>query len=169
MEQAMAQLHGKRATPRREGGLSLIEILVGVVIGMIGIVVIFQVLAVTEDRKRTTVHGSDAQTSGAVALYQLQRDVQLGGNGFGMAHSRQLGCMVRMYDAKRPTDLLDFPLRPIEIADDLALPGSKTISVLWGNPNAFVVSPSRLLAWVREDAVARPTNFDVKEGRTGLD
>ena len=44
--------------------MSLVEILVGVLIGLIGIVVIFQVLSVSENRKRTTVQGSDAQSAG---------------------------------------------------------------------------------------------------------
>ena len=79
----MAKLNMKQPGRRRERGMSLVEILVGVLIGLIGIVVIFQVLSVSENRKRTTVQGSDAQSAGAIALYTLQRDVQLGGYGFG--------------------------------------------------------------------------------------
>jgi type IV pilus assembly protein PilW len=98
--------------PSRERGLSLIEILVGIVIGMIGIVVIFQVLAVAEERKRNTTVGSDAQSSGAIGLYLLQRDLQLGGYGFGAADTRQLGCTV---NASRGGVNFSFPLIPIEI------------------------------------------------------
>jgi len=77
----MATPNTGRAGPKPSRGLSLIEILVGLVIGMIGIVVIFQVLAVSEDRKRTTVQGSDSQSAGSIALYSLQRDVHRALNG----------------------------------------------------------------------------------------
>ena len=97
---------------RRQCGLSLIEILVGIVIGMIGMVVIFQVLAVAEDRKRNTTVGSDAQSSGAIGLYLLQRDVQLGGYGFGAADTKQLGCGVK---ASHGGAAFTFPLIPVEI------------------------------------------------------
>ena len=57
-------------------GFSLIELMVGVLIGMIGIVVIFQMLDVSEKRKRTTGAGADAQISGTMALYSLERDLR---------------------------------------------------------------------------------------------
>ena len=75
----------KSAMSRNQRGLSLVEILVGVLIGMIGIVVIFQVLAVAEAQKRNTTHGADAQSSGAIGLFAMQQDVQLGGYGIGVA------------------------------------------------------------------------------------
>ena len=73
----------RAATRLPERGMSLIEILVGIVIGMLGILVIFSVLAVAEGRKRTTTAGTDAQMAGAVALFSLERDVKQAGYGFG--------------------------------------------------------------------------------------
>ena len=61
--------------------------MVGVLIGMIGIIVIFQMLDVSEKRKRTTGAGADAQISGTMALYSLERDLRQAGLGFGMAAS----------------------------------------------------------------------------------
>ena len=57
-------------------GFSLVEIMVAAAIALIGIVVIFQVLAVWEERKRTTSSGSDAQIAGTIAMYNLDRDVR---------------------------------------------------------------------------------------------
>ena len=108
----MAKLNMKQPGRRRERGMSLVEILVGVLIGLIGIVVIFQVLSVSENRKRTTVQGSDAQSAGAIALYTLQRDVQLGGYGFGGAHSKQIGCLVQASDKGDTTPVPPVPPRP---------------------------------------------------------
>jgi type IV pilus assembly protein PilW len=127
------------AAPRRMRGMSLIEILVGLVIGLLGILVIFQVLSVSEDRKRTTVHGSDAQSSGAIGLYQLQRDVQLAGYGFGGAHTTQLGCIVRAWDLLPTSRAIDFRLYPVEIAQG-AGGAPDTIRVLYGSSDQLVAS-----------------------------
>jgi len=152
---------------RRQRGLSLVEILVGVLIGMIGIIVIFQVLMVTEQRKRTTTHGSDSQTSGAIALYTMQRELQVAGLGFGTAHTRQLGCTVHVFDAVRPTDNVDFKLVPIEITQG-AGGAPDEIAVLWGSPTKFVTSGTAQRSW----AAATPdaTIFEAQSGgRSGLD
>jgi type IV pilus assembly protein PilW len=62
-------------------GFSLVELMVGLVIGLLATLVIMQVFAVFEGQKRTTTGTSDAQTNGSVALYSMQRDVQLAGFG----------------------------------------------------------------------------------------
>lgn len=135
----MANPKTRSSAPRRIRGMSLIEILVGLVIGLLGILVIFQVLSVTEERKRTTVHGSDAQSAGAIGLYQLQRDVQLSGYGFGGAHTRQLGCLVRAWDVLPPGRSMDFRLYPIEVVQGAA-GAPDTIRVLYGSSDQFVAS-----------------------------
>jgi type IV pilus assembly protein PilW len=135
----MATLKTKLPARRRNRGMSLVEILVGVVIGLIGILAIFQVLAVAEDRKRTTVHGSDAQSAGAIALYQLQRDVQLAGYGFGGANTKQIGCLVRAWDATPPGKSIDFRLYPVEIVQG-AGGAPDTLRVLWGNSDQFITT-----------------------------
>jgi type IV pilus assembly protein PilW len=160
----MAKLQTRYPAPRRSRGMSLIEILVGVVIGLLGILVIFQVLAVSEDRKRTTVHGSDAQSAGAIALYQLQREVQLGGYGFAGAHTKQVGCLVRAHDALRtgaagyPKDFT-FRLYPVEIVQGAA-GAPDTVRVLWGSSDQFITSR----AWTTSGA-----NKAMSGGRGGLD
>jgi type IV pilus assembly protein PilW len=139
--------------------MSLIEILLGMVIGMLGILVIFQVLAVAEDRKRTTVHGGDAQSAGAIALYQMQRDVQLGGYGFAGAHTKQIGCLVRAWDVGPPPKAIDFRLYPVEIVQGAA-GAPDTIRVLWGNSDQFITTR----AWT-----ASGTNKTMSGGRAGFD
>ena len=63
-----------------QSGFSLVELLVGVIIGLLGTLVIFQVFAVNEGQKRTTTSGSDAEQSGAFSLYNLITNVRMGGN-----------------------------------------------------------------------------------------
>jgi len=80
---------------RAEVGFSLIEIMVGLVIGMLGIMVIFQVFAVSEGQKRTTTSGSDAQQNGGYAMYLLASHVRAAGSGFAIATTPNLlGCNI---------------------------------------------------------------------------
>lgn len=62
-------------------GLSLIEMLIGVLIGMITTVVVFQAFSLNERQKRVTTGAADAQTNGALALFSLERDVRMAGFG----------------------------------------------------------------------------------------
>ena len=109
------------STRRRESGLSLIEILVGLVIGLIGIIVMMQVYALSEGRKRTTTAGSDAQNSAFIALDTLQRAVTQSGAGF--AHTRLLNCNIQLPNGN------PIPLAPVII-----------------NPPNTVIPPSTLPA-----------------------
>lgn len=128
--------------PRQIGerGMSLIEILVGIVIGMLGILVIFSVLAVAEGRKRTTTAGTDAQMAGAVALFSLERDIKQAGYGFGtFGASNPINCTVDAYDALRGggSQDFDFPLAPALITQGAA-GAPDTLAILYGNTDLIV-------------------------------
>lgn len=75
---------------KRLKGFSLVEIMVAMVIGMFGIIVMMQVLALSEERKRTATGGSDASSEGVMALYALQRDIRVA--GYGIGDTKVLGC-----------------------------------------------------------------------------
>lgn len=62
-------------------GFSLVEVMVGVVIAMLGIIIIFQVFSVSEGIKRTTTSGGDALQNGASSLLALERSLKEGGYG----------------------------------------------------------------------------------------
>jgi type IV pilus assembly protein PilW len=66
---------------RKIRGFTLIEIMVGLVIGLIATVIIFQVFAVSERQKRTTTGTSDAQGNGAIAMFMLERHMKMAGAG----------------------------------------------------------------------------------------
>lgn len=149
--------------PRREQGLSLVEILVGVLIAMIGIVVIFSVLAVAEARKRTTTAGSDAQTAGAIALFSLERDLKQAGYGFGrFGVSNPMNCVVDAYDAQRPVPDFDFNLAPIMINQG-AGGAPDTVISFYGNSNLVVAGK----AFVGSSASTKQTSSSLG-GRIGL-
>jgi len=75
-------------------GFSLVEIMVGMVIGMLGIIVMMQVFALAEAQKRATTGGGDAQSNGAIALYGLQRDLRQA--GYGISDVNLVGCSVQL-------------------------------------------------------------------------
>ncbi|MDB5872864.1 MAG: pilus assembly protein PilW [Ramlibacter sp.] len=76
---------------RRSLGFTLIELMVGVVIGLLATLAVTQVMVSSEGQKRTTTSGSDAQVNGALALSSLQRSFQQAGYGFTTVPSL-MGC-----------------------------------------------------------------------------
>ena len=117
-----------------QSGFSLLEIMVGVVIGILGIVIIFQVISVFEGRKRTTGTGSDAQIAGNIAMFNVERELKLAGNGFGT--STFMGCTVAAYDSNNPAPSFNFPMIPIKITQGGNNPD--TLVVLSGDANMLV-------------------------------
>ena len=135
----------KREVPRpAQAGLSLVEIMVGVLIGMIGIIVIFQMLATSEARKRTATAGSDVQVSGAIGLTSIERDVREAGYGFSSAGydtgiTPVMGCTVNAYDTGRPTPAFTYRLTPVQIIQGTGA-ASDSVIVLRGNGGTFPAS-----------------------------
>jgi type IV pilus assembly protein PilW len=115
-------------------GFSLIEILVGIIIGMVGLLVIFKTVAIWDNNTRTTVSGGDSQVAGTLAMFNLERDIKQAGMGFGAAPAGVMGCTVAGVDGGRN---LNFPLRPVTITAGAAS-APDTITVLAGNSSFFV-------------------------------
>jgi type IV pilus assembly protein PilW len=61
--------------------VTLIELMVGMVIGLLATLVITQVAKVFEGQNRSATSGADAQVNGALALQTLQQDLQMAGYG----------------------------------------------------------------------------------------
>lgn len=83
-----------RSSSRQSAGFSLVEVMIGLLIGMIAVIVMMQVFSVSEGYKRTTTGGDDAQNNGAIALYALQRDLRQSGHGANAFHL--IGCNVNL-------------------------------------------------------------------------
>ena len=73
-----------------QAGLSLVEVMVAVLIGLIGILIITQAYITGDRFNRSTLGEGGAQTNGLIALYSVERDVRL--SGYGIANSAALGC-----------------------------------------------------------------------------
>jgi len=126
----------------RSRGLSLVELLVASAIGIIASLAIFQVFAVFEGQKRTTASGGEAQTSGTLALYTIERDVRQGGYGFNTPDL--IGCTLQGWDQQTGAALAPSTLVPALITQGPAgLPD--TITVAYGNGDALPAPVSILV------------------------
>lgn len=117
---------------RRERGFSIIEIMVGVVIGMIAVLVIYQVFVTSEGIKRNITAAGDAQQNGLLSSFMMGIELANSGNGLAVA-ARDLG-------ACAPTAVAGAAPTPIEIASS-QLPIPMLISDGGGanNPDSFVI------------------------------
>ena len=99
---------------RGQRGFSLVEIMVGVAIGLVGLLVIFKTVAIWDSHTRSATSGGDAQVAGTLAMFNIERDIKLAGMGFGTAPAAEMGCQV---DANDTTGrgAFNFRLYPIFI------------------------------------------------------
>ncbi|MBI5890538.1 MAG: PilW family protein [Nitrosomonadales bacterium] len=62
-----------------QAGFTLVEIMVGLAIGMLATLVILQVFSVFESQKRATTGTADALTNGNIGLFRIMRDMEASG------------------------------------------------------------------------------------------
>jgi type IV pilus assembly protein PilW len=117
----------------RQRGFSLIELMVGMVIGLLTVLVITQVMTLAEGKRRTVSMGSDAQINGALALFSMQRDFEQAGAGV-VSDQHSLGCTVNYKFGSGAAG--SFTLAPVVITDG-ASGAPDTISVLQANTTSF--------------------------------
>jgi type IV pilus assembly protein PilW len=122
--------HAQRRQPRRLAGFTLVEILVGLAIAMIGTVIMMEVLVTSDQRTRTSTAGNDALSSGAVMMHLLRRDLVQA--GYGISASSLVGCNLQV-----PTGPV-VPLAPVVINPPTALvpagdPNTDRVLVVYGN------------------------------------
>jgi type IV pilus assembly protein PilW len=124
-------------------GLSLLELLVAVAIGLIGIVIISQVFIVNENYKRSTTSAGGAQTNGALALFSIERDARMA--GWGISWSAALACssIQWYYDGaySNPPQaggtLPALRAAPVVITDGGA--GADTLTIMYGSSAERVI------------------------------
>lgn len=143
---------------RQPAGFTLVEIMVGIVIGMLGILVIMQMFALFEGQKRTSTTGSDAQTNGAFATFTAERDIRLAGFGMGLVEA--LGCEIhRAYNTQGPGGaspaVQTFRMVPVDITNG-AGGAPDTIRILYSSKTTL-----SLPLTITTDHPAEAANFFV--------
>ncbi len=149
----------RAAQPARQAGMSLVELMVAAVIGMIGVLVIFQVFAMNEGNRRTTTSGSDAQQNGVFALVTLERELRQA--GYGMNANVALNCQVQVYDRIQGGDLAGYALAPVVITAGPAN-GSDAVEVNYAS------SPLSVAAAALFQNMVQPTDPYVVANRFGF-
>ena len=120
--------------------MSLIEILVGVAIALVATLVIFQVFASSNAANRSTDAGNEAQISGNIGMFQIERDLKAAGMGFGTLTSMSslgVACNATAINPAQTPANFTFPLVPVVITPNGAAPDQ--INVLYGD-SAFMTA-----------------------------
>ncbi|MFZ2542236.1 MAG: PilW family protein [Gallionella sp.] len=138
-------------------GFSLVEIMVGLVIGLLATLVIMQVFSVFEGQKRTTTGAADAQTNGSIALHIIGRELQQAGYGLLPVTNSALECTTLtingVVDATTPNRL-----SPVVITDGGTAAGaSDSITIRYGDSSSGGI-PSTITA------MGAPTASDATVG-----
>jgi type IV pilus assembly protein PilW len=156
-------------------GLTLLEVMIGMAIGLIGIVIIAQVYLVNENYKRSTTGAGGAQINGAIALYTMERDLRMAGYGVNNASALECGQIQYYYNGTyssppgAPGGLMPVVLAPVVITDGGA-GAPDSVTVLYGNPadRTTLASLSKLMLTADADIdVDNPTGFSFVPGGTG--
>lgn len=159
-------LNACKSRLNKNKGFSLIELMVGLVIGGIATIVIMQVFSTFEGQKRTTTGSADAQTNASLALYNLQRDIQMAGFGlpiFDLENS-PMKCPTEAFtiavdldnDPLTPDENVEVGIFPITIQDGGG--DSDTITVRYSRSNNSGGVPVKINASPFDDLVPVPSN-----------
>jgi type IV pilus assembly protein PilW len=114
-----------------ERGVGLIEIMVSIVVGMLLVLMIFQVYLVTEGQKRTITSSNDAQENASYGMFLLGRDLASAGNVITASTAVLSGCAM---------------LRPIPVVITAgATDNAPDTLTLFSGGSGALSTPSRLL------------------------
>lgn len=118
----------RRLPTRRERGLSLIELMVGIVVAMAAVLVVTQMFKLSEGQRRTTTGGDDAQMTGAIAISLLQRELRQAGQG--LMSNRLLMCQLDLGSGRSVASLAPVIINPagIPAGDD----GTDVLLIAYG-------------------------------------
>lgn len=81
-----------RALRGRQRGAGLIETMIGILIGLLVVLVVYNLLAVAEGYRRATVGASDAQITGLLSQFVTGHDAGNGGNGLTSGFTDLMTC-----------------------------------------------------------------------------
>ena len=157
----------------RQRGFSLVELLVGLAIGLIASGAIIQTFSTYEAQKRSTVAGSEAQENGLVALAQLEQDIH--NAGAGLADPSSFDCVAAQtytYSLLAGGSIANFSLAPMIITAGATATASDIIQVnsgdLLGGVPAYttkpMITPSDVLDVTRVDGFASGDLIIVTQG-----
>ena len=105
-------------------GCSLIELVVGLTLGMIGMLIVSKVLGISSGHQAVISAAGEAQSIGNLSLYTIERELKQA--GFGISSPNLLGCQFNAYT----TTLISRKLYPVEIQTSA---GSDSLTIAYGS------------------------------------
>lgn len=118
-------------------GFTLIELMVGLAIGLIATLAMVSVMINSEEQKRTTTGGMDAQVNGALALTAMTREIEKAGYGFS-SNPAIIGCALQ--NAYKGGSLAGMPASLVPVVITAGVSGAPdTIRSIASNKNSFSV------------------------------
>lgn len=147
---------------RYQSGFTLVEIMVGMVVGLLVTLVIVQVMSVFEGQRRSSTGTADAQTNGQISLYNIGRELQLAGYPLMPSSSVPLGDP-NVVDSPLECDVATLTfgatgitsIDPVSIVDGAV---SDTIRIRYGNSTSGGV-PTKISGAPVGNVVSVDTNF----------
>lgn len=107
-------MHNQKKT---QFGVTLIELMVGLTIGLLMLLAVFRIYSAWDGRQRTSTSKSDTQIVGTLAAVSFESDLRQAAHGFGPASSPtelRTGCVVNGVVGGAP---FTFNLMPVEIVN----------------------------------------------------
>jgi len=144
-------------TPKRPrflaAGFTLVELMIGMALGLLSVLIITQVMSLFEAQRRTTTGSADAQTNGGIALYSIAREMQMAGFGLMPITNPALDCTPATvtYGGTGITGMA-----PIAITDGVSSSGvnaSDSITIRYANSQTGG-TVSQITAWNNGTATA---------------
>lgn len=126
------RLFSRLRRQRFQLGVSLVELLVGILIGLVATLAISNLFSGFEARKRTIAGGADAQSSGVLAMYYMQRDAQNAGYGLPLYNSTDPSPLLCPIDTSINQGGVVINLSPVLIVDGGT--GNDIVRIRYGNP-----------------------------------
>jgi type IV pilus assembly protein PilW len=127
-------------------GFTLVELMVGLAIGMLAVIIIIQVMSVFEAQRNTTTGSADAQTNGGIALYTIGRELQMAGYPMLPMTDSALECTTVTFGATGISSI-----SPVTVVEGVAVagvsPASDTIRIRYGSSSLGGV-PAQITAMV---------------------
>jgi len=129
---------------KQSAGFTLVELMVGMVLSLLGVIVIYQVLTNTQAYRRSTAGVSSAQQNGAISLYYLERDLRQAGYGIQPSShnssesqaniaaqvSSLFSCSVQ---ASSGGTAFNFTMAPFVVTNGATANTPDTLTILYGN------------------------------------
>ena len=124
-------------------GAGIVETLVGITIGLLVVLVIYNLLAVAEGYKRMTTGQADAQVTGLISHFVTSQDAANGGNGLSSAYGSLITChfdeagnnyVGREHASLKPIPVMITKGGNPDTSDAFIARGSASIHVVWPVP-----------------------------------